>query len=112
MTYVWPPTPSVDSFVKCHLADRAPFLPALQYNTSLAQPHRRFVYQGDVFSLVGKAQKERRLFLFNDVLLCTKKKHKNNLKVDFLEPLEMLRVEEPEELRGTCLFFPSRSAMT
>jgi hypothetical protein len=70
------------------------------------------VYQGDVFSLVGKAQKERRLFLFNDVLLCTKKKHKNNLKVDFLEPLEMLRVEEPEELRGTCLFFPSRSAMT
>lgn len=74
------------------------------YNTSLAQPHRRFVYQGDVFSLVGKAQKERRLFLFNDVLLCTKKKHKNNLKVDFLEPLEMLRVEEPEELRDRYTF--------
>jgi len=69
------------------------------YNASLAQPHRRFVYEGDVFLIVGKALKERRLILFNDVLLCTKKKHKNNLKVDFLEPLEMLRVEEPDDLK-------------
>jgi len=72
----------------------------VQYNASLAQPHRRFVYEGDVFLIVGKALKERRLILFNDVLLCTKKKHKNNLKVDFLEPLEMLRVEEPDDLKG------------
>jgi len=62
--------------------------------TSLAQPHRRFVYEGDVMSIVGKTQRERRLFLFNDILLCAQPKKNRGLNVDFLEPLETLRLED------------------
>lgn len=71
--------------------------------TSLAQPHRRFVYEGDVMSVVGKTHRERRLILFNDILLCVQAKKYKGLKIDFLEPLETLRVEDcyQEDAKGT-----------
>ncbi len=64
---------------------------------------------------------ERHLYLFNDVLLCVraaKKKHHRSgggataagLKVDFLEPLEALRVADPQDPKGyTDLPFSSRN---
>eukprot|EP01087_Luapelamoeba_hula_P014366 TRINITY_DN4197_c0_g1_i1.p1 TRINITY_DN4197_c0_g1~~TRINITY_DN4197_c0_g1_i1.p1 ORF type:complete len:535 (-),score=129.86 TRINITY_DN4197_c0_g1_i1:1-1605(-) len=75
---------------------------------SLAQPHRRFVYEGEVAVVVGgggmsganKRESARRLILFNDILLCVQQKKKQkgekSYKVDFLEPLGTLRVEDRE----------------
>ncbi|KAL6061286.1 FYVEtype Zn finger-containing protein [Balamuthia mandrillaris] len=61
--------------------------------TSLARPHRRFVYEGDVILVVGRTHRERHMFLFNDVLLCVHlKKKARGYKIDFLEPLETLQV--------------------
>lgn len=53
-------------------------------------------------SIVGKTQRERHLFLFNDILLCVQPKKNKGLDVDFLEPLETLRVEDvyQEDIKG------------
>jgi len=56
-------------------------------------------------SIVGKTQRERRLFLFNDILLCVQPKKNKGLQVDFLEPLETLRLEDmyQEDIQGAYL---------
>lgn len=68
---------------------------SLNNDMQLALPHRRFVHQGEV--LLGKALKERRLYLFNDLLLCVKKREKKGktkpFEIDFTEPLETLKAE-------------------
>jgi len=46
-----------------------------------------------VKSLWEKNLKERHIYLFNDLLVCTKKKGKL-LKIDFIEPLATLRVAD------------------
>eukprot|EP01102_Stenamoeba_stenopodia_P001926 TRINITY_DN1173_c0_g1_i2.p1 TRINITY_DN1173_c0_g1~~TRINITY_DN1173_c0_g1_i2.p1 ORF type:complete len:326 (-),score=58.99 TRINITY_DN1173_c0_g1_i2:587-1564(-) len=64
-------------------------------DTQLALPHRRYVFEGEVG--IGKGQKERRMFLFNDLLLCAKKRDKKGkgkpYEIDFTEPLETLKAE-------------------
>eukprot|EP00005_Dracoamoeba_jomungandri_P007734 CAMPEP_0174277402 /NCGR_PEP_ID=MMETSP0439-20130205/60912_1 /TAXON_ID=0 /ORGANISM="Stereomyxa ramosa, Strain Chinc5" /LENGTH=555 /DNA_ID=CAMNT_0015369717 /DNA_START=1824 /DNA_END=3491 /DNA_ORIENTATION=- len=66
--------------------------------TNLAQPHRRFVYEADamlVFFLANNKYRleERKLFLFNDIILCAKLKKNKGLKVDFVESWRTLRAE-------------------
>lgn len=61
--------------------------------TNLAQPHRRFVHEDDVQLVTGKTVKDRRLFLFNDILLCTRPKKRDLYRFEFLEPLGTLRIE-------------------
>eukprot|EP01098_Paradermamoeba_levis_P007216 TRINITY_DN2986_c0_g3_i2.p1 TRINITY_DN2986_c0_g3~~TRINITY_DN2986_c0_g3_i2.p1 ORF type:complete len:118 (-),score=3.89 TRINITY_DN2986_c0_g3_i2:412-765(-) len=48
--------------------------------SNLAVPHRRFIFEGEVTLIRGQGYnmkfKDRHLFLFNDLLLCTKQKNK------------------------------------
>jgi len=60
----------------------------------LMLPHRRYVHQGEV--LLAKNMKERLIILFNDLLICTKKKGKF-LHIDFTEPLETLKVADMKD---------------
>eukprot|EP01103_Thecamoeba_quadrilineata_P013090 TRINITY_DN3529_c0_g1_i3.p1 TRINITY_DN3529_c0_g1~~TRINITY_DN3529_c0_g1_i3.p1 ORF type:complete len:249 (-),score=47.52 TRINITY_DN3529_c0_g1_i3:198-944(-) len=66
----------------------------LGQDAQLILPHRRYVYEGEV--ILGKNLKDRYIYLFNDLLLCTKKKGKF-LKIDFIEPLETLKVADVKE---------------
>eukprot|EP01101_Sappina_pedata_P001280 TRINITY_DN1137_c0_g1_i2.p2 TRINITY_DN1137_c0_g1~~TRINITY_DN1137_c0_g1_i2.p2 ORF type:complete len:271 (+),score=110.19 TRINITY_DN1137_c0_g1_i2:871-1683(+) len=52
-------------------------LPNSQKELNLVEPHRRFIFQGELFKLAGKDISKRKplfLFLFNDLILITKEK--------------------------------------
>lgn len=66
--------------------------------TNLAQPHRRFVHEDDIQLVSARAAKDRHLFLFNDVILCTRPKKRELYRFDFLEPLGTLRIEYDMEV--------------
>lgn len=85
-----------------------------QAGADIAEPHRRYVYEGDAMLVVGKQTKERKLFLFNDIILGAKLK-KKKYEVDFKFYLKSLRVVDIEGMtkcfcliyRGHVLVFPS-----
>eukprot|EP01128_Nolandella_sp_AFSM9_P006069 TRINITY_DN3054_c0_g1_i1.p1 TRINITY_DN3054_c0_g1~~TRINITY_DN3054_c0_g1_i1.p1 ORF type:complete len:673 (-),score=182.73 TRINITY_DN3054_c0_g1_i1:85-1896(-) len=64
---------------------------ALNGTWDIAEPHRRFVYEDELFVVVGKSLKERTMYLFSDILLVTKPK-KKKFDVDALVKLEKLTV--------------------
>ena len=58
----------------------------------LAQPHRSFVFEEKLLLVVGKALKERVLYLFNDLLLLVKEKKKNKYEVERSVALDKVTV--------------------
>jgi len=69
----------------------------------IAEPHRKFVFEGEVNLLLGpKTLKPRKLFLFNDILLITKLKRK---KYEVLHKLNLkqITVQDVEEDRRTFI---------
>jgi hypothetical protein len=67
----------------------------VQTGADIAEPHRRYVYEGDVNIVIGKQQKERKLILFSDIILGVKLK-KKKYEVDFKFNLKSLRVIDIE----------------
>jgi len=71
---------------------------SLSDGRSIAVPHRKFIMEDDVLCYEkgrkGELEKERRLFLFNDLLLVTKRKKDNKFHIKAVEPLETLMVED------------------
>lgn len=49
---------------------------AIKNGADIAEPHRRYVYDNDIYLVVGKQHKERHMFLFSDILLLTKPRKK------------------------------------
>jgi RhoGEF domain len=71
----------------------------------LAVPHRRFIFEGEAqFISRGGECRERILYLFNDLLMvCKPRRNSKKLKVDFVEPLNTLRIEDVPDSRGAAL---------
>eukprot|EP01121_Diplochlamys_sp_Union-15-3_P005977 TRINITY_DN1635_c0_g5_i3.p1 TRINITY_DN1635_c0_g5~~TRINITY_DN1635_c0_g5_i3.p1 ORF type:complete len:195 (+),score=41.69 TRINITY_DN1635_c0_g5_i3:830-1414(+) len=76
--------------------DRVIKIQNLLNNWELAKPHRKYIHEDDLLLQIGpKNFKERKMYLFNDVLLVTKKKGKK-FDVDFMIKLEQFKVVDIE----------------
>lgn len=75
---------------------------SLVIGSDIAEPHRRYVYEGEVSLLFAnnKPPKERLLILFNDVLLLAKPK-KKKYEIDFMHLLAEITIVDLEESRSS-----------
>lgn len=75
---------------------------SLLSGVDIAEPHRRYVYEGDVYLVVGhnKPNKNRSLILFNDILLLVKPR-KKKFDIAFLYELRNIEVVDDEESRSS-----------
>eukprot|EP01125_Pyxidicula_operculata_P019343 TRINITY_DN7016_c0_g1_i1.p1 TRINITY_DN7016_c0_g1~~TRINITY_DN7016_c0_g1_i1.p1 ORF type:complete len:470 (-),score=87.12 TRINITY_DN7016_c0_g1_i1:43-1452(-) len=62
----------------------------------IAQPHRSYVFQEDLILVVGKQEKARTMYLFNDIVLIAKPRKKNKYQVHVIIPLDRITVDEME----------------
>jgi len=65
----------------------------------IAQPHRSYVFEEQLLLVVGKALKERVLYLFNDLLLLAKEKKKNKYEVERALALDKIEVDSYDDDR-------------
>lgn len=75
---------------------------AMLVGSDIAEPHRRYVYEGEVLLITGnnKPPKSRLLILFNDVLLLAKPK-KKKYEIEFMYPLGEIEIIDLEESRSS-----------
>lgn len=87
----------------------------LQNAADIAEPHRRYVYEGIVFVESGpKTSKERAMFLFNDLVIVAKPKRKNKYEVEWsakLSEVTLTNVDEDDRTRFK-LTFPANDRAT
>lgn len=95
---------------------------ALLGTWDIAQPHRKYVFEEELLLVVGKAMKERSLFLFNDLLLLVKEKRKNKYEVERSVALDKITVDSYDDDRhlfkvtipsdGASLWFHSENKLS